>query len=396
MPFRTLDQLVAKGKRVLLRADLNVPVKDGRITDLTRLQRLCPTIRELSDKGARVVICSHFGRPKGKRVPEMSLRPVASALEGVLGLKVRFAEACVGPVAEDAVKSLTNGEVLVLENTRFDSREEKNDPAMAKELAGLADVYVNDAFSAAHRAHASTEGVARLLPAYAGRLMQAELKALEAVLGHPNRPLAAIIGGAKVSTKLAMLENLIGRINLLVLGGAMANTFLSAQGIAVGRSVQATDMHGKARDILLRAKQAGCEVILPEDAVVGGELGSNAAAQSVPVHAIPAEAMILDLGPATVQALVRRASGWRTVVWNGPLGRFETPPFDAATTALAQAIAAETQAGRLISVAGGGETVAALQHAGVADRFTYVSTAGGAFLEWLEGRTLPGVAALGG
>jgi phosphoglycerate kinase len=396
MPFRTLDQLVASGKRVLLRADLNVPVKDGRISDLTRLQRLCPTIRELCDKGARVVICSHFGRPKGKRVPDMSLRPVASALEGVLGLKVRFAETCVGPVAEQAVKALTNGEVLVLENTRFDPREEKNDPAMAKELAVLADVYVNDAFSAAHRAHASTEGVASLLPTYAGRLMQAELEALEAVLGHPNRPLAAIIGGAKVSTKLGLLENLVGRIDVLVLGGAMANTFLAAQGVAVGRSMQAVDMHGIARDILLRAKQAGCEVILPQDAVVAGELGSNAALQTVPVHAIPAEAMILDLGPATVQALVRRASGWRTVVWNGPLGTFETPPFDAATTALAHAVAAETQAGRLTSVAGGGDTVAALQHAGAADRFTYVSSAGGAFLEWLEGRTLPGVAALGG
>ena len=315
MPFRTLDQLVARGKRVLLRADLNVPVKDGRITDLTRLQRLCPTIHELCDKGARVVICSHFGRPKGKRVPEMSLRPVASALEGVLGLKVRFAETCVGPVAEQAVKALTNGEVLVLENTRFDPREEKNDPAMAKELAALADVYVNDAFSAAHRAHASTEGVASFLPTYAGRLMQAELETLEAVLGHPNRPLAAIIGGAKVSTKLGLLENLVGRINVLVLGGAMANTFLAAQGVAVGRSMQAVDMHGIARDILLRAKRVGCEVLLPQDAVVANELGSNAAVQTVPVHAIPAEAMILDLGPATIQALVCRASGGEQ--WSG-------------------------------------------------------------------------------
>jgi phosphoglycerate kinase len=396
MPFRTLDQFVARGKRVLVRADLNVPVKDGQITDLTRLQRLCPTIRELSGKGARVVICSHFGRPKGKRVPEMSLRPVASALEGVLGLKVRFVETCVGPMAEQAVKALTDGEVLVLENTRFDPREEKNDPAMAKQLALLADVYVNDAFSAAHRAHASTEGVARLLPAYAGRLMQAELEALEAVLGHPNRPLAAIIGGAKVSTKIGLLENLVGRINVLVLGGAMANTFLAAQGVSVGRSMQAVDMHGKASDILLHAKQTGCEVILPQDVVVASELGSNAAVQTVPINAIPAETMILDLGPATVQELVRRVSGWHTVVWNGPLGTFETPPFDMATDALAQALATETQAGRLISVAGGGETVAALQQSGAADRFTYISSAGGAFLEWLEGRTLPGVAALGG
>ena len=381
---------------MLLRADLNVPVKDGRITDLTRLQRLCPTIRELCGKGARVVICSHFGRPNGMRVPEMSLRPVASALEGVLGLKVKFAEACVGPLAEQAVKSLADGEILVLENTRFDPREEKNDPAMAKELAALADVYVNDAFSAAHRAHASTEGVAKLLPAYAGRLMQAELRALDAVLGHPEHPLAAVIGGAKVSTKLGLLGNLIGRVNVLVLGGVMANTFLAAEGVAIGQSMQEPDMYATARDILARARKAGCEVFLPRDVAIADKLASNANTKDVSLDAVPANAMIFDFGPVTIEALVRRVSDWRTIVWNGPLGAFETPPFDRASTALAHAIANATQAGRLISIAGGGDTDAALRHAGVADRFTYVSTAGGAFLEWLEGRTLPGVAVLGG
>jgi len=394
MQFRTLDQLEARGKRVLLRADLNVPIKDGLVTDRTRLERLCPTIRELSGKGARVVICSHFGRPKGKQVPEMSLRPVAKALEDGLGRTVRFVGSCVGPVAERAVSSLANGDLLVLENTRFDPREEKNDPAMAKELAALADVYVNDAFSAAHRAHASTEAVARLLPAYAGRLMQAELEALHAVLGRPEHPLAAVIGGAKVSSKLGLLGSLLGRVDVLVLGGAMANTFLAAQGFAVGRSMQEPDMQATARDILVRARQAGCEVVLPEDVMVAAELAPNATVQTASVKSIPSTAMVLDLGPATVQALIRRVSGWRTMVWNGPLGAFEVPPFDEASTALARAVAGATQAGQLTSVAGGGDTVAALRHAGVIDRLTYVSTAGGAFLEWLEGRTLPGVAAL--
>src|SRR5664280_1619889 len=304
MPIRTLDHFVARGKRVLLRADLNVPVKDGRITDLTRLQRLCPTIRELSDKGARVVICSHFGRPNGKRVPEMSLRPVASALEGVLGLKVQFAEACVGPIAEQAVKSRADSEILVLENTRFDPREEKDDPAMAKELAALADVYVDDAFSAAHRAHASTEGVAKLLPAYAGRLMQAELEALDAVLGHPKHPLTAVVGGAKVSTKLGMLGNLIGRVNVLVLGGVMANTFLAAEGVAIGQSMQEPDMYATARDILARVRKAGCEVFLPRDVAIADKLASNANTRDVSLDAVPANAMIFDFGPVTIQALV--------------------------------------------------------------------------------------------
>jgi phosphoglycerate kinase len=395
MRFRTLDQLNARGKRVLLRADLNVPVTDGEVRDRTRLERLCPTIRELCDRGARVVVCSHFGRPKGKPVPDMSLLPVARALEKVLGRDVRFLDSCTGPAAEQAVNSLADGDVLVLENTRFDPREEKNDPAMAKELAALADVYVNDAFSAAHRAHASTEGVARLLPAYAGRLMQAELDALDAVLGHPRHPLAAVIGGAKVSSKLDLLGNLIGRVDVLVLGGAMANTFLAAQGLAVGRSMQEPAMQGTARDILENARRGGCEVILPLDVVVAELLVPNAPVRTFDVAAVPSQSMILDVGPATIEALVRRLSSWRTLVWNGPLGAFETPPFDAGTTAFARAVATATQAGQLTSVAGGGDTLAALHHAGVADRFTYVSTAGGAFLEWLEGRTLPGVAALG-
>jgi phosphoglycerate kinase len=394
MAFRTLDQLNARGKRVLLRADLNVPVKDGAVTDRTRLERLCPTIRELSDQGARVVICSHFGRPKGKFAADMSLRPVAAALQEVLGRTVHFADACVGPIAEQAVRILRDGDILVLENTRFDPREEKNDPALAKQLAALADAYVNDAFSAAHRAHASTEGVAHLLPSYAGRLMQAELEGLDAVLGHSRRPVAAVISGAKVSSKLALLGNLIGRVDVLALGGAMANTFLAAQGVAVGTSLQEPDMHETARGILARAAQGGCEVILPRDAAVADRLQAGIAAQTVPIGAVPANAMILDLGPASIEILVSRLAGWRSLVWNGPLGAFETPPFDAATTALARAAARATQAGQLTSVAGGGDTVSALHQAGVAEQFSYVSTAGGAFLEWLEGRILPGVAAL--
>jgi phosphoglycerate kinase len=393
--FRTLDELRdVRGKRVLLRADLNVPVKDGRVADQTRLERLCPTIRELCDKGARVVICSHFGRPQGRRVPEMSLRPIASALESLLGRKVHFAASCVGPMVEQSVKALADGGVLVLENTRFDPREEKNDPAMAKELAAVADAYVNDAFSAAHRAHASTEGVARLLPAYAGRLMQAELEALDTVLIDPRHPLTAVIGGAKVSTKLGLLRNLVAHVDVLVLGGAMANTFLAARGIAIGRSVQEPEMHDEAREVLARARQAGCEVVLPRDVVIADQLIPDIASHTIAVEAVPSRTMILDLGSATVEGLVRRVPGWRTVVWNGPLGAFEVVPFDKATTALARAVADATQAGQLTSVAGGGDTIAALHHAGVTDRFTYVSAAGGAFLEWLEGKTLPGVAAL--
>jgi len=394
MAFRTLDGVAVAGKRVLLRADLNVPVRDGKITDLTRLERLCPTIRELSAAGARVIVCSHFDRPKGKRVPEMSLAPVAAALGEVLGRKVGFADDCIGAPAQQAVEQMADGDVVVLENTRFYPGEEKNDPAFAAELAGLADIYVNDAFSAAHRAHASTEGVAKLLPAYAGRLMQAELEALEAALSRPVRPLAAIVGGAKVSTKLDLLGNLVGRVDMLVIGGAMANTFLAAQGFGVGKSLQEAEMHATARDILARAAAGKCEVLLPVDAVVATEFRPNPPTQTVPVNAVPDDAMILDVGPATVEILEERLSTVKTLVWNGPLGAFETPPFDAATVALALLIARQTRRGALLSVAGGGDTVSALRHAGVLDQMSYVSTAGGAFLEWMEGKTLPGVAAL--
>jgi phosphoglycerate kinase len=395
MAFKTLDNLDVAGKTVLMRADLNVPMHDGKISDLTRIERLSPTIRELSGNGARVVVCSHFDRPKGKRVPAMSLAPMAVALGQVLGRQVRFAEDCIGVAAEQAVERMADGDVLVLENTRFHAGEEKNDPAFAAALAGLADIFVNDAFSTAHRAHASTEGVAHLLPSYAGRLMQAELEALDAALGNPVRPVAAVVGGSKVSTKLELLGNLVGRVNLLVIGGAMANTFLSAQGIGVGKSLQEAEMHEMAITILAQAKAAGCEVMLPTDAVVATEFRPNPPTQTVPIDAVPADSMILDVGPVSGAALVARLGSLRTLVWNGPLGAFETPPFDAATVAVAKAVAAMTASGSLRSVAGGGDTVSALRHAGVLDQMSYVSTAGGAFLEWMEGKVLPGVAALG-
>ena len=395
MSFRTLDNLDVAGKRILLRADLNVPVRDGKITDLTRIERLSPTIRELAANGAKVIVCSHFDRPKGKRVPEMSLGPMAAALGEVLGQRVRFAEDCIGVAAQQAVERMARGDVLVLENTRYHAEEEKNDPTFAAELAKLADIYVNDAFSAAHRAHASTEGVAHLLPAYAGRLMQAELEALDAALGNPVRPVAAIVGGAKVSTKLELLGNLLSKVDVLVIGGAMANTFLAAQGVAVGKSLQEAELHDTARGILAQAKGGRCEIVLPLDAVVATEFKPNVPTRTVGINDVPADAMILDVGPATVADLAGRLGKLKTLVWNGPLGAFETPPFDAATTAIARAVAAATQSGALRSVAGGGDTVSALRHAGVLDKMSYVSSAGGAFLEWLEGKTLPGVAALG-
>lgn len=394
MAFRTLDGLAARGRRVLLRADLNVPMQDGKVSDPTRLERLSPTIRELAGKGAKVIVLSHFDRPKGRRVPSMSLGPVAEALSGVLGRTVAFAEDCIGEPAENAVAGMREGDVLVLENTRFHAGEEQNDAAFADALATLGDVYVNDAFSAAHRAHASTEALARRLPAYAGRLMQAELEALEKALGAPARPVAAIVGGAKVSTKLDLLGNLVARVNLLVIGGAMANTFLAARGVAVGRSLQEPDLHDTARGIEAKAKAAGCEILLPIDAVVAREFKANVPTETVPVGAVPAEAMILDVGPLTVAAILDRLAECRTLVWNGPLGAFETPPFDAATVRVAKGAAGLTKAGQLLSVAGGGDTVAALRQAGVAEDLSYVSAAGGAFLEWLEGKTLPGVAAL--
>ncbi len=396
MAFRSLDGVAVAGRRVLLRADLNVPMHDGKVSDITRLERLCPTIRELSAKGARVIVLSHFDRPKGKRVRSMSLEPVATALGGVLGRKVRFAEDCIGLPAQQAVEAMSDGDVAVLENTRFYPGEEANDPGFAADLARLGDLYVNDAFSAAHRAHASTEGVAHLLPSYAGRLMQAELEALASALTTPERPVAAVVGGSKVSSKLDLLGNLVDRVNLLVIGGAMANTFLAAQGHDVGRSLQEADLHATARDILARAQAAGCEVMLPIDAVVAAALRPGVETHTVPVAKVPADQMILDVGPQTVALLQARLVGLRTLVWNGPLGAFETPPFDSSTLALAYAVAAATDTGGLRSVAGGGDTVAALRQAGVLDRLTYVSAAGGAFLEWLEGKTLPGVAALEG
>lgn len=392
--FSTLDDLNPAGKRVLLRADLNVPMSEGKVTDRTRLERLVPTIRELADKGARVLVTSHFGRPKGKRVPKMSLAPVAEALGEVLGRDVGFAPDCVGDAAMEASAAMTDGQILVLENARYHAGEEANDPQFVKSLAALADVFVNDAFSAAHRAHASTEGVARVLPAYAGRLMQAELEALGHALEAPERPVMAVVGGAKIASKLDLLGNLIARVDHLAIGGGMANTFLHAMGIDVSKSLCEHDMAETALDILRRADSDGCEVILPSDVVIAPEFKQGSPNRVAPVDAVPDDQMILDIGPATIRGLSEKLNHVRTLVWNGPLGAFEVPPFDAGTVAVARAAADATQAGTLLSVAGGGDTVAALNHAGVAERFSYVSTAGGAFLEWLEGKELPGVAAL--
>ena len=394
LSFKTLDALQPKGRKVLLRADLNVPVRDGQITDLTRIERLAPTIRELADKGARVIVVSHFDRPKGQRVPAMSLEPMAAALGKTLGRPVRFAEDCIGPVAEQAVAAMQDGDVLVLENTRFHAGEEKNDPDLSKALAALADDYVNDAFSAAHRAHASTEGVARFLPSFAGRLMEAELNALNIALENPARPVGAIVGGAKISTKLDLIGNLLDKVDILIIGGAMANTFLAAKGVGIGKSLQEADMHDTARAIMEKAASKGCEIILPVDAVTATEFRADPPTKTVPVDAVPADAMILDAGPETVRLLTEKIVGLKTLVWNGPLGAFELHPFDNATNLLAAEVARRTQAGQLTSVAGGGDTVSALRHAGVADEMSYTSTAGGAFLEWLEGKTLPGIQAL--
>jgi phosphoglycerate kinase len=389
-----LDEAAVAGRRVLLRADLNVPLRYGRVADTTRIARLVPTIRELAEKGARVIVCSHFDRPKGQRRPEMSLAPLAPALAAALNRPVVFCTECIGEAAERAVAGLGDGGILLLENTRFNPGEEANDPAFAAALAKPAEIFVNDAFSVSHRAHASTEGVTHLLPSYAGRLMEAELAALESALGHPVRPVGAIVGGAKVSTKLALLGNLCGKVDLLMIGGAMANTFLAARGIAIGRSLEEKELHDEARKILEQAKAAGCEVLLPVDAVVAAALEPGTTSHVVPVEAVPAALMILDVGPATVAAFEAHLANLRTLVWNGPVGAFETPPFAAGTVAIAGAVAAATAAGRLCSVAGGGDTVAALNFAHAADKLTYVSAAGGAFLEWLEGKTLPGVAAL--
>ena len=391
---RTLDGLDVRGKRVLVRLDLNVPVKDGKVTDATRIERQAPTVRELAEKGARIVALSHFERPKGKRVPEMSLKPIAAALAAALGRPVAFADDCVGPEAEGAVAKLKDGDVLLLENTRFHAGEEANDKEFAKQLAALGDLYVNDAFSAAHRAHASTEGIARLLPAAAGRSMQAELDALEAALGSPERPAMAIVGGAKVSSKLDVLGNLVGKVDQLVIGGGMANTFLFAKGVEIGKSLCEKELADAAREIMAKAEKAGCEIVLPRDVVLAKALKAGVDTSTVVVEKVPADMLILDVGPRSVVDLEERLAKCRTLMWNGPLGAFETPPFDEATVKAARAAARLSKAGKLKSIAGGGDTVAALNHAGVADDFTYVSTAGGAFLEWLEGKELPGVAAL--
>ena len=396
MGWKTLADMDLDGKTVLTRVDINVPVEDGRVTDATRIERIAPTVKAILDAGGKPVLLAHFGRPKGARVPDMSLEPLLPALREAFGVEVRFAADCIGEDAEKAVAALGAGEVLLLENTRFHAGEETNDADFGRALAALGDVYCNDAFSAAHRAHASTEGLAHLLPACAGLLMQAELEALEAALGNPERPLVAVVGGAKVSTKLELLSNLVEKVDTLVIGGGMANTFLAAQGLEIGKSLAEREMIDTAKAIFLKALDVGCQLVLPADIVVAREFAENAAHEVVPAGDCPADAMILDAGPDTVARLGEILGASNTVIWNGPLGAFETAPFDAATVAAARKAADLTKAGDLVSVAGGGDTVAALHHAGVAEDFTYVSTAGGAFLEWMEGKTLPGVAALEG
>ncbi|HWK46145.1 MAG TPA: phosphoglycerate kinase [Stellaceae bacterium] len=393
--FKTLDDVTVAGKRVLVRVDLNVPMQDGRVSDTTRIERLVPTIERLQRAGAKVVLLSHFGRPKGKPDPAYSLRPLVGPLSAALaGKPVAFAEDCVGPAARAVIDRLADGDIALLENLRFHAGEEANDPAFAQELASLGDLYVNDAFSAAHRAHASTEAIARLLPAAAGMLMQAELDALTAALEHPQRPVLALVGGSKVSTKLDLLNSLVSKVDFLVIGGAMANTMLLARGIEVGKSLAERDLLGTAKDIFAAAERASCAIILPEDAVIAEKLAPNMPTEVVPIDAIPTDRMVLDIGPRSVDVITDRLTKCRTVVWNGPVGAFETKPFDKATMAIAIRLAELTEAGTVMSVAGGGDTLAAVAAAGVTDRLTYVSTAGGAFLEWLEGRVLPGVAAL--
>jgi phosphoglycerate kinase len=392
--FRTLDDGDFAGKRVLLRVDLNVPVKDGKVTDATRIERVAPTIRELSDKRAKVILLAHFGRPKNGPDPALSLRPIAAAVGAAIGRGVGFAGDCIGEAARAAVAGMAEGDVLLLENTRFHKGEEANDADFTRALADNGDVYVDDAFSAAHRAHASTEGLAHLLPAYAGRAMQQELEALEKGLGKPAKPVVAIVGGAKVSTKIDLLMNLVHKVGALVIGGGMANTFLAARGTDVGKSLCEHDLAATARQIMIEAAEAGCAVVLPVDAVVARELKAGAASDTVPVDKVPADMMILDAGPKSVEAVRQWIDRAATIVWNGPLGAFEIAPFDRATVEAAKHAAERTREGRLVSVAGGGDTVAALHHAGVADEFTYVSTAGGAFLEWMEGKALPGVEVL--
>lgn len=395
MNFKTLDDVgMVQGQRALVRVDFNVPMENGAVADATRLDAALPTIRDLAAKGAKVILLAHFDRPKGRRVPEMSLAPVAPALAARLGAPVVFAEDCVGEAAAAAVRALPPGGVLLLENTRFHAGEESNEPGFVSELAKLGDVYVNDAFSAAHRAHASTEGLARRLPAFAGRSLQRELEHLNRALGQPVRPVLAVVGGAKVSTKLDLLHNLVAKVNYLAVGGGMANTFLFAQGVEVGKSLCERDLVGTAREILAAAEAAGCRLLLPLDVVAAKAFKAHAEHRVVAASAVEESELILDAGPQTVAQLAQAMDEAKTLIWNGPLGAFETPPFDAATTAAAREAAARAKAGRLIAVAGGGDTVAALNQAGCADDFSFVSTAGGAFLEWMEGKELPGVAAL--
>ncbi len=391
-PFKTLDDLGdIQGRRVLVREDLNVPMADGQVTDDTRLRATLATVTELADRGAIVLVLAHFGRPGGQRNPEMSLALVTRPYAQVLGRPVRFID---WDGAEDAVATMQPGEIAVMENTRFFAGEETNDPELVARIAAVGDAYVNDAFSAAHRAHASTEGLAKVLPAYAGRAMEAELDALEKALGNPHHPVAAVVGGAKVSSKLDVLKHLVTRVDHLIIGGGMANTFLAARGVDVGKSLCEHELAATCEEIMTAADGANCTVHLPYDVVVAKEFRANPATRTVNVHEVVADEMILDVGPAAVEALGDVLKNCRTLVWNGPLGAFETPPFDTATVALAKTAAALTRDGSLVSVAGGGDTVAALNHAGVAGDFTFVSTAGGAFLEWMEGKTLPGVAAL--
>ncbi|MFP7673349.1 phosphoglycerate kinase [Marivita sp. S0852] len=390
MAWKTLDDMDLTGKRVLTRVDINVPVDDGGVTDATRITRIVPTVTDILAKGGTPILLAHFGRPKGKPVPEMSLRITLPALETALGRAVTF----VDDPSRDQIDALPMDAVVLLENTRFSPLEEANDPEFAQFLAALGDVFCNDAFSAAHRAHASTTGVAELLPSCAGRLMEAELRALDTALGTPERPVIAVVGGAKVSTKLDLLSNLIEKVDMLVIGGGMANTFLAAQGVDVGKSLCEHDLADTARPIADKAAQTGCEILLPTDVVIARRFEEGAASEIVNAKDCPPDAMILDAGPDSVARICQGFDRARTLIWNGPLGAFEIPPFDAATNAAAAHAAAQTQAGKLISVAGGGDTVAALNKAGVADDFTYISTAGGAFLEWMEGKTLPGVAAL--
>ena len=391
--FRTLDDADLAGKRALVRVDLNVPMEDGKVSDTTRIDRILPTIREIADKGGKVVLLAHFGRPKG-RDDKNSLRQVVPALTQALGRPVTFVDDCIGDDVAKALTAAKNGDVLLLENTRFHAGDEKNDAEFVRALAANGDLYVNDAFSAAHRAHASTEGLAHVLPAYAGRTMQAELEALSAGLDNPARPVMAIVGGAKVSTKLELLGNLVKKVDVLAIGGGMANTFLAARGVDVGKSLCEHDLVGTAREIEEKAKAAGCEIVLPVDALVAREFKAHPSYRVVPVGGVEADEMILDAGPLSIAEVVLRLEKVKTLVWNGPFGAFELPPFDTATVAVAKAAARRVKAGQLVAVAGGGDTVAAMNHAGVADDLSYVSTAGGAFLEWMEGKPLPGVEAL--